>query len=82
MWVRGDRAKYGHVQTGTLSLADHWSERECLPGACRRARHPNQRSGHLSQCFTPIIRSLGCLFQNYKSRTDSFMIGRSAGEGV
>ena len=46
-----------------------------------RIRHPNQCSGpNLSQCFTPVIPSLGCPFQNCESTSHSYMIGRSGGE--
>ena len=48
----------------------------------RRAAHPNQCSGHLSQCFTPVIPSLGCPFYNGKSTSHSCMTGRNGDEGV
>ena len=50
----------------------------CVPGAW----HPNQCSGHLSQCVTPVIPSLGCPFNNCKSTSHSCMIARCGGEGV
>ena len=50
----------------------------CLP----RARHPNHCSTRLSQCFTPVIPSLGCPFHKGKSTSQSCTIGRSGGEGV
>ena len=58
-------------QTGNVWLA-----------RARRARHPNQRSGHLSQCGTPVTPSLGCPFYNCKSTSHSCTTGRSGGEGV
>ena len=47
----------------------------------QRTQHPNQCSSHLSPCFTPVIRSLGCPFHNCTSTTHSCMIGRRVCNG-
>ena len=62
---------------GTCTARNHKGN-VCLA----RARHSNECSGHLSQCFTPVIPSLGCPFHNFQSTSHSYMIGRSGDEGV
>ena len=48
-----------------------------------RARHPNQCSGHLSQCLTLVIPSFGCPFHNCKSTSHSeHFESTSAGPGA